>query len=226
MIFQMSQRDGIHNKLLTSAAKRLLRPLGLVQKGRSRIWLADQGWWLVVVEFQSSTWSPGSHLNVGCMWLWNVHGHLSFDVGHRVTEFQPFESELQFGPIAQRLAEQARDKVAEYRERFRTVGQVSDYYMQNPLDSFWPSFNAGIAHMMSGRLKPASVLLSRCVTAEENDPTWLSNARLAARTMAGMIGDQLRLHKLITDRVQESRNLHKLPSLEHIDFGSERIVPE
>jgi hypothetical protein len=226
MIFPMSKRESIHNKLLMSAAKRALRPLGLIQKGRSRTWLADQGWWLVVVEFQSSTWDPGSYLNVGCMWLWNVHDHLSFDVGHRVTDFQPFETEQQFNPIAHQLAEQAGDKVAEYRERFRTVGQVSDYYMQNPPDSFWPNFDAATAHVMSGRMKPASALLSRCVTAEENDPLWLSNARNVARTMASMIGEQLGFQRFISDRVHESRHLHKLLPLEHIDFGSERIVPE
>jgi hypothetical protein len=226
MIFPMSKRDGIHNKLLLSAAQRALRPLGLIQKGRSRTWLADQGWWLVVVEFQSSTWDPGSYLNVGCMWLWNVHDHLSFDVGHRVTGFQPFETEQQFGPIAQQLAEQAGDKVAEYRERFRTVGQVSDYYMLNSIESFWPCFNAAVAHMLSGRTKPASVLLSRCVIAEANDAPWLSEARHLARTMASMIGEQLRFGKFISDRVQQSRHLRNLPPLEHIDFGSEGIVPE
>ena len=225
-MFPMSQKDGNHTRLLTSAAKRVLRPLGLIQKGYSRTWLADQGWWLAVIEFQPSGWSRGSYLNVGCMWLWNVHEHLSFDVGYRVDDFQPFETEQQFGLVAQQLAEHARDKVAEYRERFRTVGQVSDYYLQNPVDSFWPCFNAAIAHMMSGRMTPASVLMSRCVTAEENDPPWLSKARHVARTMGGMVGEQLRFRKFISDRVQESRHLHKLPPHENLDFGSERIVSE
>jgi len=140
--------------------------------------------------------------------------------------FLPFETEQQFGPIAQRLAEQARDKVAEYRERFRTVGLISDYYLRDPPNGFWPCFNAAVAHMMSGRLSPASVLLSRSVNCEENDPPWLIKARQVARTMTGMTGEQIRLREFISDRVQETRNLHKLPPLEHVDFGSERIVPE
>ena len=56
-----------------------------------------------MVEFQPSGWSRGSYLNVGCMWLWNVAEHLSFDVVYRVNEFHRFESEQQFGPVAQRL---------------------------------------------------------------------------------------------------------------------------
>jgi hypothetical protein len=42
----------------------VLTPLGLTQRGRSRLWLDDHGWWLIVVEFQPSAWSRGSHLNV------------------------------------------------------------------------------------------------------------------------------------------------------------------
>ena len=41
-----------HSKLITSAARDVLRPLGLRRRGRSRVWLDDRGWWLGVVEFQ------------------------------------------------------------------------------------------------------------------------------------------------------------------------------
>jgi hypothetical protein len=60
-----------HTKLLIAAARDVLRPIGLTQKGRLRTWLDDLGWWLGVVEFQSSSWSRGSYLNVGVNWLWN-----------------------------------------------------------------------------------------------------------------------------------------------------------
>jgi hypothetical protein len=74
-----------HTRLLTAAARGILRPLGLRQKGRSRTWLDDRGWWVGVVEFQSSSWSKGRYLNVGGMWLWHEHGRdVHFDVGHRV----------------------------------------------------------------------------------------------------------------------------------------------
>jgi hypothetical protein len=41
-----------HNRLVAQAAKEVLSPLGLTQKGRSRVWLDDHAWWLGVVEFQ------------------------------------------------------------------------------------------------------------------------------------------------------------------------------
>jgi hypothetical protein len=128
----MRAKAVIHSVLLASAAKRILLPAGLFQKGRSRTWLADQVWWMAVVEFQPSDWSQGSYLNVGCMWLWNTKQHISFDVGYRVNGFLPFENEEQFGPVADKLAVSALERVEEYRTLFRCIHDVSDYYFQKP----------------------------------------------------------------------------------------------
>ncbi|MDG5809477.1 hypothetical protein P9869_44140 [Streptomyces ossamyceticus] len=38
-------------RIITSAARESLKPLGLAQRGRSRLWIDDHGWWLGVVEF-------------------------------------------------------------------------------------------------------------------------------------------------------------------------------
>src|SRR5687767_4381931 len=80
----MAEQTPIHSTLITAAAREILRPMGLFQKGRSRTWLDDQGWWVCVVEFQPSSWSRGSYLNVGCMWLWGVKDYISFDEGYRI----------------------------------------------------------------------------------------------------------------------------------------------
>src|ERR1700761_427171 len=93
-----------HSRLINVAARTILRPLGCVQKGRSRTWLDDQSWWVGVVEFQPSGWARGSYLNVGACWLWSEKNYLSFDAGHRVQEFQPFIDDEQFSLVAQKLA--------------------------------------------------------------------------------------------------------------------------
>jgi len=53
-----------HSRVIAEAASAALSPLGLVRKGRSRIWLDDQSWWLGVAEFKPSNWKPGAYLNV------------------------------------------------------------------------------------------------------------------------------------------------------------------
>jgi hypothetical protein len=88
------------SRLLTQAGREVLRPLGLRQKGRSRTWIDDHGWWLAVVEFQPSSWSLGSYLNVGVMWLWRDSDHLSFDLNYRTNDHVGLRDEQQFTRIA------------------------------------------------------------------------------------------------------------------------------
>ena len=59
-----------HNKIIMKAAREVLAPNGLLQKGQSRIWLDDNGWFFAVVEFQPSGWEKGTFLNVGMHYLW------------------------------------------------------------------------------------------------------------------------------------------------------------
>ncbi len=145
----MADNNPIHSALLNKAAKNILKPMGLIQKGRSRTWIADQGWWLIVVEFQPSSFSKGSFLNVGCNWLWNVEDWLSFDEGYRVENFQAFKEENEFKLVAEKLAFSAAERVMHYRNLFPSVEKISDYYLKiPPVNSFWPVYNAAIAHAL------------------------------------------------------------------------------
>src|SRR5438045_5748615 len=96
---------GPHDKIITDAAKAALGRLNFRRKCRSRTWLADHGWWLTVVEFQPSSWSKGSYLNVAAHWLWSDSGHLSFDYVGRTKGFEEYANDDQFAPLAQRLAQ-------------------------------------------------------------------------------------------------------------------------
>jgi hypothetical protein len=124
-----------HSKLITAAAREILRPLGLVQKGRSRIWFDDRGWCLGVVEFQPSSWSRGSYLNVGVNFLWNPKSHISFDLGYRVQlpigphgkQYVEFVDEQQFMPLAHTLAETAADEIVKYRSLLPTPRAAAVY---------------------------------------------------------------------------------------------------
>jgi hypothetical protein len=113
-----------HTRLLHAAAGEVLSPLGIVQKGRSRTWIDDRGWWLGVIEFQPSSWSRGSHLNVGVNWLWNERDDLAFDVGARVGlplvgEYVEYENDAQFAPLARLLATAAAERARATAERAR-----------------------------------------------------------------------------------------------------------
>ncbi len=110
-----------HTTILNRAAREAFRPLGLVQRGRSRTWLADHGCWLIIVELQPSGWGKGSYLNVGAMWLTYPYSHLAFHDGYRQHDFEPFRGSGQFEEAAAALCATAAARVAAFRADIRTA---------------------------------------------------------------------------------------------------------
>lgn len=111
----------------TPHSRLILSPLHIFQKGRSRVSIDDHRWWLTNIEFQPSSWSKGSYLNVGAMWLWSEHDYLSFDVGSRVEELVTYESEIQFEPEARRLALAARRQVVKFRKQSPSIAAAARF---------------------------------------------------------------------------------------------------
>jgi hypothetical protein len=86
-----------HSGLIRTAAKAALSPLGFQQKGRSRVWFADRGLWMLLVEFQPSGFGKGSYLNIGASWLWYSDSDWQFDYFRRASGLVPFEPWNNFG---------------------------------------------------------------------------------------------------------------------------------
>ena len=105
-----------HNKIIMKAAREVLAPNGLLQKGQSRIWLDDNGWFFTVVEFQPSGWEKGTFLNVGMHYLWANKEYLTFDCGYREHECVVYTGDdAAFYAAVRSLAQQAMEKVLFYR---------------------------------------------------------------------------------------------------------------
>ena len=68
-----------HGRIIAAIAKARLEPLGCQRKGRSRFWFSDERFWLIGIEFQPSSSSRGTYLNVGANWLWYPKRYFSFD---------------------------------------------------------------------------------------------------------------------------------------------------
>ena len=179
-----------HTKLLTAAARDVLRPLGLRQKGRSRTWIDDHGWWVGLVEFQPSGWSKGSYLNVGGMWLWREQGHhLRFDVGYRVDDvgFIKYESDEQFAPEARRLAVLAADQIQRVRGTLRDLDSAITWLREHSAGGRgWPGYNLGIALALSGRQAEAATCL-RGLSREPDAPEWWQEAVTHAHDLADLL---------------------------------------
>ena len=153
-----------HDKLLAAAAKEILGPLGFHRKGRSRIWIADQGWWLNVVEFQPSGWAKGSYLNVAAHWLWIEKDYLSFDYGGRVEPFSEYVSDAQFESEAIRLAQTAAHEANGIGQTFHSIEAAAavllaeEGHLPERAKGSWSAYHAGIAAGLSGNTADAAAL--------------------------------------------------------------------
>lgn len=190
------------------AAKDALSPLGFRQKGRSRLWLRDNGWWLIAVEFQPSGWTKGSYLNVGAHWLWSNMGFLSFDVSERADGFAEYESDSQFTPLARGLADIAVLEAEKLGARFRSIDATATELIPHQAqmrEGGWPRYNAGMASGIAGRSSAAIELLSS-ITGD--------HAKAAADRMALLAHDQVGFRKVATDLVIHQRRALGLPAVE------------
>ena len=52
-----------HSKIINKTAKKIFGVYGIKQKGQSRIWLDDNGWFTTVIEFQPFRGRQGTTLN-------------------------------------------------------------------------------------------------------------------------------------------------------------------
>jgi len=155
---------GPHDNIIAAAAKAALGPLNFQRRGRSRLWFADFGWWLAVAEFQPSSWTKGSYLNVGSHWLWGKMGCITFDFGGRLTEFEEYRSDAQFVPAATRLAESAAREAQRLSQMFGSLEKAADVLLTEARtpsgagNSYpgWPEYHAGVASALTGRLADAS----------------------------------------------------------------------
>lgn len=115
----MSNSD--HNKIIRNAAKDVLTPIGVFQKGQSRIWIDDNGWFLTVIEFQPSGWAKGAYLNIGIHFLWTRKDDTSFDYsfGHDARVHNHIEftgDEAEFYSQLVKLSRIAEEQVKQYRK--------------------------------------------------------------------------------------------------------------
>lgn len=157
--------DNEHGRIIAAQAKIALQPAGFQRKGQSRVWIADRGFWLSVVEFQPSSWSKGTYLNVAVHWLWgSLLETLTFDRSERVGGFVEFQSPEQFVPVVSQMARKAVEIDQVHRSMFPSV-QAAATILVNELQpgayGEWAAFNAGVAAGLAGDFETARRLFER-----------------------------------------------------------------
>lgn len=132
--------DKIINKIIKKKCKDIF-PKDVFQKGTSRVYYDDNGYYLTQIEFQPYSLKRGAFLNVGLSFLCGKGESLSYDFSYdneiRIgKKFIEFIDEAQFERDIVKYVELAKEYIFKYRE-FRDVQFAKDYMMDNLDDSNW-----------------------------------------------------------------------------------------
>jgi hypothetical protein len=195
---------------LASAARSILSPLGCKQIGRSRTWIADQRFWAIVIEFQPSSFSKGSYLNVGASWLWDVKDYWSFDYGGRVEGFNRFGDEHQFAVMAEKLSLLAADEVRMLRGKFASLGAIARELTPSSNATGWPVYHAAVAAGLIGDVAAAESHFNR-LGQETATAEWHKKLQKGGAELAQNLRNRDGFREAILAIIQQSRALLDLP---------------
>lgn len=209
----MSATD--HNRLIRDAARRHLSPLGVLQRGRSRTWIDDRGWWLITVEFQPSGWSRGTYLNVGATWLWYLKDHLSFDLGYRVEGFRELTGgDAQYA--CDEVARRAAREVEALRARIPDIEAVAREQKVAPAGDLWPRYHVAVAEALTGHFGEARRRFETLALTSADDPdiAWVQELRARASLLLSLLGNASAFSEEIRSTIHQTRRALRLPDWE------------
>jgi hypothetical protein len=198
-----------HGKLIAAAAKAALAPLGCRRKGQSRVWVSDQRFWYIMIEFQPSAWSKGTYLNVTPIWLflqpWGG------EAAHRVGNYIEFANAGQFGPLIQQGAQLVAAEVVTLRGKFQTIAAVHRFFAGN-LSWSGNIYRAAITGGLVGDFALARQLFARI---RQLDPAkhgpGLRNIQDECAAMAALLDDTAGYRSAILERIAARRQARGLP---------------
>jgi hypothetical protein len=222
-----------HTKLINTAARDVLRPLGIVQKGRSRLWYDDHGWWAGLIEFQPSNFRRGTYLNAGVQWLWDtVWDSLaafmypeSFYVRVEIPgegQFIDYESDEQFEPLAVKIAKLAAKRARHFRELFPNA-RAAAKVLGKSKSVDW-DVDAGIAAGLIGDYRSARRRFDHYLAydASEEGQRWRSKVDEVraerVRTLRACVDDTERFRTRIVADVRAVRTAAKLEPEVELEF--------
>lgn len=200
-----------HGKLIAVAAKAALAPLGCMRVGRSRTWISDEGFWLIVIEFQPSGWEKGTYLNVGAMWLWQEYKGYCFHHGYREDDYTPFETQEQFIPNVERKAKRAAQRVQELRAEFQSVADVKRLLLKLISRNDGRLYDAALACGLTGEPELARDFFQR-YEASVARRSWGPKRIAESSARAGFLHDRDKFREAVIDVIEASRRLKRLQS--------------
>lgn len=220
-----------HNRLLKKVANEVFQPLGLVQRGSSRVWFDDHGWWVIMLAFEPSGFGKGSYLRVASSPLWGVTDSVGFAHEYRDTWDHPHANFGMRFIRARRpdwwerdvriLSERAVDYVRELRAAPHDVRGLLDLAIRQSEGSvkgkLGVGFPAGLLGLddlaREGLADLDRLLIPDEYTHASSRAAWDDWVQQRLADLQRAVGDRRAFARLVADNVARSRASEQLPAL-------------
>ena len=123
--------------LLKTIAKDRLKLFGIVQQDDSRSFHYDKDWLTFIVEFQDSSFSEGTYLNVGVDFHFYPREHFSFSYVNRVSDFVEFTDIAQFATVVNDLCDMAIKRFQLLERNFKDIWTAIDTLEEDNTHSYY-----------------------------------------------------------------------------------------
>lgn len=213
-----------HNKLLKNIAKERLKPCGILQQGQSRKFLYDRGWFIIVIEFQPSSWSKGTYLNIGVDFNFYPRDYFAFSYGYREKGFEEFKDEEQFTKLMNELCDLTIKRVKELDQKFADIWTALKTVDKENENDTWRIYEIAILNALASNFEKARKQLEQ-VSKTKCEYDWeIERKKLADELLEWLQENPMSLDK-IKSLITETRQLKKLPEMTLENITERKTTP-
>lgn len=195
--------------IIRQAAAEILIPEGVFQRGKSRIWMDDNGWFLTVIDFSRGTWGKGSHLRVGVHFLWNDTEDISLDLGGKEENSVTFATdEASFALQMQTQLQTAMELVRYYRTFSDLVLAEKMISLENSGEPLcvWNKMMICFLNRSAGRARAYHKEVVE-TTADSYQPGAMELHQMATHAIAPIISNQGKCMQYVLGLIRANRQL-------------------
>jgi hypothetical protein len=213
-----------HNKLLKKVAKERLKPFRITQKGSSRTFLFDNGWWTIVIEFQPTSYSKGSYLNIVLDFNFYPRDYFAFTYGNREKGFEEANDEALFVKIINDYCDLAISKVDTLTVQFRDVWSAAKTFKKQVDKDPWNEFDLAMLYRLTQRVAASKKLLLKLKKQKCEYDYEFERQKVVTEILSWLDNDEIFLVK-IKELINQTRQLKKLPLIELGNLQERRTTP-
>ena len=206
-----------YSKIINRITRNKFKPFGITQKGQSRLWLDDRGWFTTVIEFQPFLGIQGTALNIGVNFHWCIQDYFSFDIGCRqdvgFIEYRKNDEKLL--NEVEKLCEISIRKILEYRNMLKNIYTAKYVILNHTFTSeeIWGSYHkgtiCGLTKDFTGLNKYYQKLLN-----ETHPGEWLTELKQKTMELLIKTENEIQFKEYVVEIIKKTRKLKKLPETE------------